>query len=160
MKISWREVRKTCGDFFESILYFVITIVFLSSIGVWIPFALDLANSDGIQQKTWNEFPWNLITYSFAIVVVAFIDRLLHLFKVSSKYSRNTMEFLLLVVVLIIGCFLVFKSVVHGKFDRICESTYFACIFAVMSWLVWIYVKIRNPSGNSHATIGGNNFNN
>lgn len=156
MKVDWQAIGQGCSKFIEFAGYFFITIVLLSSIGVWMPFAIDLAQSDKIQEKTWIDLPWNLITYSIAIVVVAFIDRLLHLVKVTNKYTKNTIEFIFFLFLMIIGGLLVFQSLVHGKFNRPTQSTFFACCFAAMSWIVWIYVKARSPKEGNYSSLGGN----
>jgi len=155
MTINWRKIKEAILNVIEFVTYFVITVIILSSLGVWLPFANDKAQLDKISDKTWTDLPWNLITYSIAIVMVSFVDRLRYLFKITNKFKRNEREFLFLLFVLIIGGFLVYNSLVDSKFNRHQDSISKAIYFTILAWIVWIYVKLRNPSYDNYSTLGG-----
>lgn len=155
MNINWRKIKEIILDVIEFIAYFLITIIILSSLGVWLPFANDKAQLDNISDKTWNDLPWNLITYSIAIVMVSFIDRLRYLFKITNKFKRNEREFLFLLIVLLIGGYLIYTSLVDSKFNRLQDSITAAISFTILAWIVWIYVRLRNPSYDNYSTLGG-----
>jgi len=155
MKINWRKIKEVIFDVIEFIIYFLITIIILSSLGVWLPFANDKAQLDKISDKTWDDLPWNLITYSIAIVMVSFIDRLRYLFKITNKFKRNEREFLFLLIVLIVGGYLIYTSLVDSKFKRLQDSISAAMSFTILAWIVWIYVRLKNPSYDNYSTLGG-----
>ncbi|SIT81974.1 hypothetical protein [Pontibacter indicus] len=136
-------------------LYFAITIMLLSSLGVWLPFAFDKAQYDCIQESTWNGLPWNLITYSIALVMVAFIDRIRYLFKTNNEFNKNELEFFIILVIIILAAFLIYKSLVDSKFSRLDQSIIYAWAFTALSWIVWLYVKHKNPSYDNYSTLGG-----
>ncbi len=148
-------MKEAIFNFLRFMLYFIITIVGLSSIGVWIPLLNDKATVDSITESTWSGLPLNLITYSIAIVMVSFIDRLLHLFKNSNKYYRNEMEFLCLIVLLAIGSWLVYEALVDLKFKRVQDAISYSIYFTILSWFFWIYVKVKTPMYNNYSTLGG-----
>lgn len=155
MNINWRKVKENTFNVIEFIAYFLITIIVLSSLGVWLPFANDKAQIDTISEKTWNDLPWNLITYSIAIVMVSFIDRLRYLFKITNKFKRNEREFLFLLIVLCLGAYLIYSSLVDSKFNRLHDSISAAISFTILAWIVWIYVRLRNPSYDNYSSLGG-----
>lgn len=155
MKISINNWKEPILNFIEFLAYFSISIVILCSVGVWLPFAIDNAQFNQISEKTLKELPWNLITYSIAIVMVAFIDRLLFLFKITNKYKRNELEFLILLIVLFLGVFLVYKSYVLLKFNELHKSIYYSLSFTILAWILWIYVRVRAKPNSNFSTLGG-----
>jgi hypothetical protein len=155
MKINWKILKEQTIDVIYFIIYFVITIVILSSLGVWLPFASDKAQLDSISCKTWHSLPWNLITYAVAIVMVSIIDRLRYLFKVTNKFKRNEREFLFLIIILLIGGVLIYHALVDSRFERLNDAILFSSSFTLLAWLVWVYVKLRNPSYDNFSTLGG-----
>lgn len=148
-------MKESISKFFRFTLYFLITIVGLSSIGVWIPFLNDKANFDSITKETWNGLPLNLITYSIAIVMVAFIDRLLHLLKNTNRYTRKEMEFLCLIILLGVGTWLIYQVFVDKKFNRVEDAISYSIYFTILSWIFWIYVKVKTPAYDNYSTLGG-----
>jgi hypothetical protein len=155
IQINWRKVWSNTLEVFEFSAYFLLTIVLFSSLGVWFPFANDWASSHDFSVKTLNDLPWNLITYAIAIVMVSFIDRLLHLFKVSNKYKRNEREFLLLLIVLCLGAWLIYNALVNSRFNNNHDAIFYSLLFTCLAWIVWIYVKLRTPRYGNFSSLGG-----
>lgn len=153
--MNWRIFNDRLLEVIEFIFYFLITIVALCSLGVWLPFAADKAQSDVISKKSLTALPWNLITYSVAIVMISFIDRLRYLFKITNKYKKNEREFLILLIILFIGGILMYFALVNSRFNRLDDSIVYACLFTILAWMVWIYVKLKNPSYDNFSTLGG-----
>ena len=136
------------------LLYFFITIVGLSSIGIWLPFAIDRHDLGAASAATWHAFPGNILTYSLSIFMIAVIDRILH-FLNSSSYSNHSIEFLLILIV-IAGCgYIVYQSIYFLKFSQLCDAIYYAKIVAVIAWIAWLYVKLRSPHEDQFAAMGG-----
>lgn len=155
MNIEGKKIFEAFWKFFEFTAYFIITVVALSSLGVWLPFSIEKAQSDFISDGTWKGLPWNLFTYSVPIFMISFIDRLIHLLQTTSKFKKNLREFLVLILVLGGGGYLAYQSLVHSRFNRLNESILYAFFFTSVAWFVWVYVKIKTPSYNNYSSIGG-----
>lgn len=155
MKVDWKKIFEAIWRFIEFTAYFIITVAILSSLGVWLPFAIEKAQTDTITDKTWITLPWNLFTYTLPIFMISFIDRLIYLLKTTNKFNKNVREFLLLILVSGGGGTLAYISLVSSKFNRLNESIVYSFLFTVVAWFVWIYVKIKTPSYNNFSTLGG-----
>ncbi|SKB62730.1 hypothetical protein SAMN05660226_02329 [Parapedobacter luteus] len=136
-------------------MHFLITVVFLSSLGVWLPFAIDKAKVDSIAYETWIDLPTNLITYGVAIMMVSYVDRLLFLINNTTKYKRNGIEFLILLIIIIATGFLIFIAYVDLKFGRILSAIKATSLFTLIALATWIYVKAKNPRAGNFSSIGG-----
>ncbi|WP_139378659.1 hypothetical protein [Parapedobacter luteus] len=139
----------------ENTMHFLITVVFLSSLGVWLPFAIDKAKVDSIAYETWIDLPTNLITYGVAIMMVSYVDRLLFLINNTTKYKRNGIEFLILLIIIIATGFLIFIAYVDLKFGRILSAIKATSLFTLIALATWIYVKAKNPRAGNFSSIGG-----
>ncbi len=156
MNVNWSAIWSGIRSFLSSTLYFLVAIVFISSFGVWIPFVQDHAQFDKIQCKTITDLPWSLVTYAIAIVAVAYIDRIDHLFKASNKYHRNYLEFMILLVLIIGSAILVYLSLTNKKFGRNESAIIYASVLTIVSWVFWIYVKAKTPKYDNYSALGGN----
>lgn len=142
-------------NFWENVLYFLITVLFLSSLGVWLPFLVDKSTFDNVQDQTWKDLPANLITYSVAIMMASYVERLWYLIKNTTKNNTNGIEFLILIAALISSSWFIYISYVDIKFGRIDSAIKMASIFTGISLTTWIYVKARNTSYDNFSALGG-----
>jgi len=136
-------------------LYFFFTIIVFGSFGVWLPFIIDDYNYSKPSVMNIQALPNNIITYALSIFFVATIDRIIYLFKKSSKYDNIILEFLLILAVIFTNLWLVYKSVKCLKFNIINRSILYACIVDILAWGAWIYVKVQNTDSNNFSSIGG-----
>jgi hypothetical protein len=120
----------------QMILYFFLTVVLLSSIGVWLPYAIDLFVSNDVSAETAKAFSGNLMTYYIAIFIVGVIDRILSILS-NPNYSFKKTEFLFLVagsMACIVITFFAFKNIFHKEYER---ANIYAWIGTVMSFIIW-----------------------
>ncbi|GEM_PF-2498281 len=142
-------------NFLEHVLYFFITVLFLSSLGVWLPFLIDKSTFDTVQDRTWNDLPTNLITYSVAIMMASYVERFLYLIKNTTKNNTNGIEFLILIAALIFSSCFIYISYVDIKFGRVESAIKMTSIFTCISLATWIYVRARNTRYDSFSALGG-----
>jgi uncharacterized membrane protein len=137
------------------LLYFLITIVALSSAGVWLPFLLDKFDKGVVSTNTMHEYPGNLLTYGLGIFIIAIIDRIIHLFKRTNRYTNNVLEFLLLIIIIGACTAVVGLSIGKLKFNKLADSIFYAKATVIIAWIGWIYVKFRSPEYANFSAIGG-----
>lgn len=136
--------------FYQLVLYFIITVLFLSSIGVWLPYGIDYFFGDSIKQETSDAFAGNLMTYYLAIFTVGIIDRLLSIID-NPNYNFKKTEFLLLVTVSIVCLFLTimaFKNIFHKKFDVATNYAFYGTILSVFIWWLSKWDSITDSPAN------------
>ncbi|CCG53718.1 Hypothetical transmembrane protein [Flavobacterium indicum GPTSA100-9 = DSM 17447] len=142
-------------NIFITIAYFIFAIAFLSSLGIWLPMAIDNYNLDGISDETFKTLPSNLLTYSLGIFLIATIDRVLFLFFRTGEYSNNILEFFAILFLICGTGFLVFVSLKSIKNSSIDEALKYAKYITVIAWAAWFYVKLQASKSNNFSPIGG-----
>ncbi len=136
-------------------VYFLLAIVFFSSIGIWLPMISDDYTKGKMAEETFNAVAGNILTYSLAIFLVSSIDRIIYLFYKASKYTNNVLEFLLIICVVIITGYFVFLTQKSIKYAYYQNAIGYASYIVFIAWISWFYVKIKGSKDNNYATIGG-----
>lgn len=138
----------------DIVLYFVLTMIIVSSIGVWLPFAIDFF-AGSFKDETARSFPGNLLTYYLGIFTIATIDRMLRIFELDN-YSHKKSEFLVLAfVILTVGflTFMVFKNIHHNDYG----AAWVWCIApTVIAYIMWWISKWHTIESNPTNALGGN----
>lgn len=138
-----------------TIMYFVITIIFLSSVGVWLPIMLDDYNLDHISNETYSAIAGNILTYSLSIFLVAIIDRILLLISKTSKYHNNIIEFFVTLILLILTSILVYHTLKDLRKMRYVAAIKFSFSVAIITWIYWLFVKFGSNKEDNFSSIGG-----
>lgn len=138
-----------------TILYFGITIAFLSSVGIWLPLWIDDYNIGRISDATYQALASNILTYALSLYIVSTIDRIIHLIWKTGKYTNHTIEFLLIVAISLFVVFIVYKSVKLNRHEEISNSIKWAIYLALIAWGTWWYVRLQATKGNNFSPIGG-----
>lgn len=132
------------------ILYFIIAIVLLASIGVSMPYIFDMTANDVNAIKNLNQ---NLVTYFIAILVSASLDLLLRLIDENVSYKKPAIMGigLLNLLVFAMTAYILYCNS-HGTIKGI--STLAIC-GVIISYIMWWITNIKNPSFNVSSTLGG-----
>lgn len=137
------------------LLYFLLTIVAFSSLGVTLPLVLDHYDLGFISEESCKMISSNLITYSVVIFATSLVDRVIQLFKKGTFHSK-ALEFLILLILVVGGAFyLAYNSMWFMKFDAISNSIEYAIYFTLLTWALWFYVKTRDSGYNNYSSLGG-----
>ena len=139
--------------FFTIILYFIFAIVFLSAIGVIVPYLIDNSNEE---INTINNLNQNLITYGIAILVSASLDYILQLIDKTVSYKKAVMLLVIIgnVGILIIYSFILIK-INQKPTNEISNFIIFGIFIAFVMWWIANY-KNSNFDVDNDATLGGN----
>ena len=134
-------------------LYFIFVIVFLSSIGVSLPYIFDSINNSPDTIKNLNQ---NIITYIVAILVSASLDFILKLTdqKVSYRKAGILIISILNVAVLISVSIVLYKN----SNDQIKEISIIAIIGILVAYVMWWIANYRNSNfdiTDASSTLGG-----
>lgn len=148
-------MKEKIKNIFITLIYFIITIAFLGSIGVWLPVFLDDYNLNYISNETFSAIASNTITYSLSIFLVSIIDRILRLFINTSPYHNNVLEFFSILILVIITAFTVYLTLKDIKQSLYISAIWKSLIVTMIAWLYWLYVKFISNRGNSFDSIGG-----
>lgn len=134
----------------NKILYFIIAIFLIGSIGIWLPFLFDV-----VSNKETNLFSvfQNITTYYIAIIVVSLTDITLNIIRNSKAYNKiGQILFMILISIIIIiyfgvNCYFLWKqnSIVN----------YFVIIGVVLSYLLWWISKQNSKSFKPESALGG-----
>lgn len=137
----------------NKILYFILTIVAFSAMGVWIPIAIDYFKGDTLGKETWEILPGNILTYYLSIVSVAIVDRIIYIVK-DERYRHKITEVLIIafvIILYIILTYLSFRFVYHKEFNKATNCALIATLFAYGMWWIanWKEQKVDpfNPLG-------------
>ena len=139
---------------FNKILYFVITVIVLSSMGVWLPFALDYFKGDSISIETKQALAGNILTYYLSLFFIAVIDRILHISK-DERYKHKITEILIMSLVILVCIsltYISFRSVAHKLYDK---AAYYACIATAVSYIIWWIANWKNDNVDPYSSLGG-----
>lgn len=105
-------------------LYFFFVIVLFGGMGVIV------ALYNAIKDKQWEGFAMNLITYSLAILVPAFISIFLQYYPI----SKNKVSLAILIVVIAVATPLL----------ALWNSILIAIICVILAWVFWIIANSEN----------------
>lgn len=140
--------------FFTITLYFIFAIVFLSSIGVSLPYIFDNINDNPEIIKNLNQ---NIITYIIAILVSASLDYVLKLIDQNVSYKKVG----ILTIVILNTTVLITISIVLYKNsnNQLSELSPLAIIGIGLAYIMWWIANYKNPCfdiKDPNATLGGN----
>lgn len=133
-------------------LYFIFAIVFLSAIGVIIPYLIDNSNND---VNTINNLNQNLITYGIAILVSASLDYVLQLIDKSASYKKAV---LLLVIIGNVGILIIYSFIlIQINQTPVNETSKFIIFGIFIAYAMWWIANYKNSNFdiNNTATLGG-----
>jgi len=135
-------------------LYFIFAIVFLSSIGVTLPYIFDTINNSPDTVKNLNQ---NLITYIIAILVSASLDYVLKLIDQNVSYKKVG----ILTIVIINTVALITVSIVLYKNsnNQLTELSTLAIIGIIVAYIMWWIANYKNSNfdiSDASSTLGGN----
>lgn len=138
--------------FFTITLYFIFAIVFLSSIGVIVPYLIDSSNNN---TNAINNLNQNLITYGIAILVSASLDYVLQLIDKSTTYKKAV---LLLVIIGNVGILIIYSFILiqinQTPANEVSRFIIFGIFIAYAMWWIANY-KNSNFDITNTATLGG-----
>lgn len=142
----------------NQILYFVFTIVILSTIGVWLPLSIDYFPANKVSAKSLESLPGNLLTYYLSIFFVALVDRVLFLVR-DNAYKHKITEILLAGVVAFI-CLTLTYFAFSKIYQKDYESAVHYCLYAtVLSFVLWWIANYKDSKADPYSTLGGHDFN-
>jgi membrane protease YdiL (CAAX protease family) len=140
--------------FFTILFYFLLAIVFMSSIGVSLPYIFDNMNNDVNIIKNLNQ---NIITYFIAILVAASLDIFLNLIDKNASYKKLVM---LILVIINIGATVGISFVLYkNSKNELTDISYYAIAGIILSYMMWWFANYKNPNfdvTNANSTLGGN----
>ena len=134
-------------------LYFLFAIVFLSSIGVSLPYIFDSINKNPDIIKNLNQ---NLITYIIAILVSASLDYVLQLIDKQVPYKKVG----ILVIIIVNTLALITVSIVLYKNSNnlLSEFSSLALIGVFVAYIMWWIANYKNSNFdimNVDSPLGG-----
>lgn len=134
-------------------LYFLFAIVFLSSIGVSLPYIFDRINENPDITKNLNQ---NLITYIIAILVSASLDYVLQLIDKQVPYKKAGILSIIIIntVALITGSIVLYKN----SNNQLSELSSLTLLGVIVAYIIWWVANYRNSNFdiNASSTLGGN----
>lgn len=130
------------------ILYFILAIVILASIGVTVPLILDCKNNSPDIFKNLNQ---NLITYYIAIFVTSSLDIIIKLFDASEKPQKKPIFLGITIVNIILLGGSSFLIAYNNN-----KISYLVITGVVLSYIIWWLCNYDNENLKAENTFGGN----
>jgi len=147
---------------YNLVLYFLITVVFFGSIGVWLPMLIDWFNNNPkdasvkiITDETYHSTPNNIITYFLSVFSIALIDRILYIIDKKDYKHRKTEIFASLIIVVAVA-FFVLKSFKLIKANDIENAIQFSIYGALISYAIWWIANFNDTKSDPSNSLGGN----
>lgn len=134
----------------NKILYFLIAIFLIGSIGIWLPFVFDV-----VSNKATNFFSvfQNITTYYIAIIVVSLTDITLDIIR-NSKSSNKIGQILFMILISII-IIIYFGVNCYFLWNQNSIVTYMVIIGVILSYLLWWISKQNSKSFKPESALGG-----
>lgn len=135
-------------DNLTKILYFILAIVLLASIGVTVPVILDYINNSPDILKNLNQ---NLITYYIAIFVTSSLDIVIKLFDVNEKPEKKPIFLGIAIfnIILLVGSSFL---IAYNKNS----ISYFVILGVILSYIIWWLCNYDNENLKAESSLGGN----
>ena len=134
-------------------LYFIFVIVFLSSIGVSLPYIFDSINKSPDIIKNLNQ---NIITYIVAILVSASLDFVLKLIDRKVSYRKaGILTITILNVAVLISVSIVLYKNSNNQIKEISTLTIIGIILAYVMWWIANYRNSNFDINDATSTLGG-----
>ena len=145
----------------DKVLYFFLTIIILSSIGITMPVITDLLGADSkITNDTLFSIPSNITTYYVSVLFIAVLDRILK--KVIDKECEKKQREVLITICVILGIIgitiLTFKQIILAN-KNISSFNYkvalwISIIMTGISYIAWWFAN-HDKNSNPNNAIGG-----
>jgi len=138
----------------NKILYFILTVFALGSMGAWMPFAIDFFKGNELHKETWEIFPGNILTYYLSLFFVAILDRIIYIVK-DERYKHKITELLVIAFVALICValtYLSFRSIALKEFQC---ATKFALIATSLAYLMWWLANWKDKKVDPYDSLGG-----
>jgi hypothetical protein len=139
----------------STILYFIIVVLVIGSIGAWISLAIEKLFSNEISEQAIKSLPGNILTYAVGIFATAVVDRVIHLFKQTGKYSSNELEFMILLGFVLIAIWIVYLTLYHIINSPTETALSFTWYIGILAAVAWFYTKLRVSKVNNYSPVGG-----
>ncbi len=144
------DYLKMKPEVLNKLLYFLIAIVLIGSIGVWIPQVFYLIDEKPIELKILFQ---NLTTYYIAIIVVSCTDLALQIIRNISwtnkigKILLLTLTGIISVILFTINCYALWKNKPN--------AIYFIMIGVAVAYILWWISKKDSDTFNPEDALGG-----
>ena len=144
------QILKIKPETQNKLLYFIIAVVLIGSLGVWIPQVFYLFDEKPIESKVLYQ---NLTTYYIAIIVVSSTDLALTIIR-SIRLANKIGKMLLLILVGIISAFLFICNCYLLWKDKP-TSIIFILIGVTIAYVLWWISKWDADTFNPENALGG-----
>jgi uncharacterized protein YacL len=138
----------------NKILYFILTVVALGSMGVWLPLAIDYFKSYSLNKETLKILPGNILTYCVSLFFIAILDRIIHIIKDESCKHKIT-ELLVMGFVIILCAILTYFSFRSINFEEFDKATKYALIATFLAYIVWWIANWKDEKVDPFDSLGG-----
>jgi hypothetical protein len=134
----------------NKILYFIIAIFLIGSIGIWLPFVFDIISK---REINFISLLQNITTYYIAIIVVSLTDITLNIIrstKLSNKIGRILTMILFSIIITIyfgFNCYFLWNR--KGFVD------YFVILGVLLSYILWWVSKQSSKNFKPESALGG-----
>lgn len=152
--MNWARVRDNMRKFLNKILYFLIVVVFLQSIGVIIPIAVDFFKHEGFSGLSTSIVSYNILTYSASIFLASLVKRVL-VFVDDEKYIHKKLEILILIIVSIMQSGLIFYAYYNIYYKDYDAAIFYSLIIMVLAWVMWWIASQKDTITDPYSAIGG-----
>ena len=132
-------------------LYFIIAVVFIGSIGVWLPLIIDHASNNPTDKLSLYQ---NLSTYYMAIFVAGCIDLiLLSIQKIQEATNPvGAILFLILLLFISVGSIVLISFLIHDGNEEWAKRV--SVVGVIAAYVMWFWSNI-DSSVNSLSPLGG-----
>jgi hypothetical protein len=134
------------------VVYFIIAIILFASIGVYIPYILEIITGKQHNNQDLNQ---NLVTYFIAIFASACLDLLLNLIDKDTRTKKLQILILILISIVVFAATatLLYYNLTGHK-DKILG---WLILGTLLSWLMWWIAHFKDEAFNPPtSTLGGN----
>ena len=136
-------------------LYFLLAVVFLGSMGIWLPLAIDYFPSNKLSKNIIASIPNNLLTYYLSVFFISLIDRIRYMIN-DQRYKHKETEILISAIVVIICIYLTYCSFSLNYQKKYDEATQYGIYATCLSLIVWWIANAKQPKTNQIDSLGGN----
>jgi len=136
------------------ILYFILAVMIISSVGIWIPLAIDYFPDSKISEDTLNVLPSNILTYYLSILFIGLIDRILYLIR-NREYKHIITEILILGLITAFVIFITYLSFKNIASKDFYYATIYAFIGAATSYIIWWLANFNDKKVDPINALGG-----
>ena len=137
-------------DVLNQLLYFIIAILIIGSIGTWLPQVFYLIDEKPLELKSLSQ---TLTAYYIAIIVVSCTDLVVKIIK-STRIKNKIGKILLVTLIGMIALlFFAINCFVLWKYNT--EVIYFIIIGIIAAYILWWIANWNSVNLNAEDTLGG-----